>query len=72
MSVPSSNSARITVEPWEVSLSTRRMPAMVLIDSSRTSVTSSSTTSGLAPSRVAITVTTGKLSSGYWSTPRRW
>jgi hypothetical protein len=60
MSRSRSNSTTMLVEPWEVVLVSLRTPAIVFRCSSRTSVTSCSTTSGLAPSREADTVTTGK------------
>jgi hypothetical protein len=54
----------MVVIPWAVVERSARTPEMVLRYSSRTSVTSSSMTSGLAPSRWALTVTLGKSMSG--------
>ena len=48
-----------------------RMPSIVLICSSRTSVTSVSTVSGEAPSRIVVTVTKGNSTSGFRSTLSR-
>ena len=71
MSRSSSNSTRMLAPPWLEVERISRTPEMVLICSSRTSVTSSSITSGLAPSRMACTATTGNSIFGNWSTPSR-
>ncbi len=71
ISTPSSNSTTMKAIPCVVSLLSERTPATVFRYSSRTSVTSCSTTSGLAPSSTACTVTIGNSRLGKWSTPRR-
>ena len=48
-----------------------RMPSMVLISSSRMSVTSVSIVSGEAPGRIVVTVTNGKSTRGFKSRSRR-
>jgi 16S rRNA (adenine1518-N6/adenine1519-N6)-dimethyltransferase len=48
-----------------------RSPPIVLMCFSSTSVTSSSTTSGLAPSSAVVTMATGRSIRGNWSTPSR-
>ena len=68
---PSSNSTEIEERPWREREVSRFSPEMVLSCSSSTSVTSSSITSGLAPSRMEVTFTIGSSIFGYWSTPRR-
>lgn len=70
-SSPISNSIEIEVCPcfdFDVSFFT---PSIVLSCSSSSSVTSSSITSGLAPSMIASTLMRGISIFGYWSTPRR-
>jgi hypothetical protein len=64
MSRSSSNCTLTFARPCEVVERSVRTPEMVFRDSSRTSVTSSSITSGLAPSSTAVTVTFGKSISG--------
>ena len=64
MSRSSSNSTLTTATPWEVVERSSRTPPIEFRYSSRTSVTSSSITSGLAPSRTAETVTLGKSMRG--------
>ena len=69
MSRSSSNSAVIWAAPCIVVDFSERRPPIVFRCSSSTSVTSSSIVSGLAPSSVAVTVTTGNSMFGIWSTP---
>ena len=71
MSLSSSNSTVTIENPSMLAEVSWRIPPIVLICSSITSVTSWSMTSGLAPTRTVWTVTIGNSTSGKASTPIR-